>query len=119
MLEYGFNEIVVIQAVDTTDNSVVNLCMSRAIDNSRGIVLLNKETVCDYICLILSELTKEEVMGALNKVLMTYKPCMAGDIYMITDYRRSKQVNLVFCFLLFISFTHIACESSMGFFYLK
>ena len=119
MLEYGFNEIVVIQAVDTTDNSVFNLCMSRAIDNSRGIVLLNKETVCDYICLILSELTKEEVMGALNKVLMTYKPCMAGDIYMITDYRRSKQVNLVFCFLLFISFTHIACESSMGFFYLK
>ena len=29
-----------------------------------------------------------------------------------------KQVNLVFCFLLFISFTHIACESSMGFFLL-
>ena len=87
MSENGFNEIVVIQAVDTTDNSVVNLCMSRAIDNSRGIVLLNKEDVCDYICLILSELTKKEIMGALNKVLMTYKPCMAGDIYMLKlDY---------------------------------
>ncbi len=87
MVEYGFNEIVVIQAVDTTDNSVVNLCMSRAIDNSRGIVLLNKEVVCDYICLILCEVTKEEIMGALNKVLMTYKPCMAGDIYMLKlDY---------------------------------
>ena len=68
MVEYGFNTIVAIQAVDTTDNTIVNLCMSMAIDNSRGIVLLN-------------------------------------------------QVNLVFCFLLFISFTHIACESSMGFFY--
>lgn len=87
MVEYGFNEIVVIQAVDTTDNTVVNLCMSRAIDNSRGIVLLNKEVVCDYICLILCEVTKEEIMGALNKVLMTYKPCMAGDIYMLKlDY---------------------------------
>lgn len=87
MVEYGFNTIVAIQAVDTTDNSVVNLCMSRAIDNSRGIVLLNKEVVCDYICLILCEVTKEEIMGALNKVLMTYKPCMAGDIYMLKlDY---------------------------------
>lgn len=87
MSENGFNKIVAIQSVDTTDNTVINLCMSRAIDNSRGIVLLNKETVCDYICLILSELTKEEVMGALNKVLMTYKPCMAGDIYMLRfDY---------------------------------
>lgn len=87
MVEYGFNTIVVIQAVDTTDNTVVNLCMSRAIDNSRGIVLLNKEVVCDYICLILCEVTKEEIMGALNKVLMTYKPCMAGDIYMLKlDY---------------------------------
>lgn len=87
MVEYGFNTIVAIQAVDTTDNTVVNLCMSRAIDNSRGIVLLNKETVCDYICLILCEVTKEEIMGALNKVLMTYKPCMAGDIYMLKlDY---------------------------------
>ena len=87
MIEYGYNEIVVIQAVDTTDNTVVNLCMSRAIDNSRGIVLLNKEVVCDYICLILCEVTKEEIMGALNKVLMTYKPCMAGDIYMLKlDY---------------------------------
>ena len=87
MVEYRFNEIVVIQAVDTTDNTVVNLCMSRAIDNSRGIVLLNKEVVCDYICLILCEVTKEEIMGALNKVLMTYKPCMAGDIYMLKlDY---------------------------------
>lgn len=87
MVEYGFNEIVVIQAVDTTDNTVVNLCMSMAIDNSRGIVLLNKEVVCDYICLILCEVTKEEIMGALNKVLMTYKPCMAGDIYMLKlDY---------------------------------
>ena len=43
MVECGFNKIVVIQAVDTTDNTVVNLCMSRAIDNGRGIVLLNKE----------------------------------------------------------------------------
>ncbi len=87
MVEYGFNEIVVIQAVDITDNTVVNLCMSRAIDNSRGIVLVNKEVVCDYICLILCEVTKEEIMGALNKVLMTYKPCMAGDIYMLKlDY---------------------------------
>lgn len=87
MVEYGFNTIVAIQAVDTTDNTVVNLCMSRAIDNSRGIVLLNKEVVCDYICLILCEVTKEEIMGALNKVLMTYKPCMAGDIYMLKlDY---------------------------------
>ena len=87
MVEYGFNTIVAIQAVDTTDNTVVNLCMSRAIDNSRGIVLLNKETVCDYICLILVEVTKEVVMEALNKVLMTYKPCMAGDIYMLKlDY---------------------------------
>lgn len=87
MVEYGFNTIVAIQAVDTTDNTVVNLCMSRAIDNSRGIVLLNKEVVCDYICLILCEVTKEEIMGALNKVLMTYKPCMAGDIYMLRlDY---------------------------------
>lgn len=49
MLEHGFNKIVVIQAVDTTDNTVVNLCMSRAIDNGRGIVLLNKERVCKYI----------------------------------------------------------------------
>lgn len=87
MVEYGFNTIIAIQAVDTTDNTVVNLCMSRAIDNSRGIVLLNKEVVCDYICLILCEVTKEEIMGALNKVLMTYKPCMAGDIYMLKlDY---------------------------------
>ena len=87
MVEYGFNTIVAIQAVDTTDNTVVNLCMSRAIDNSRGIVLLNKEVVCDYICLILCEVTKEEIMGALNKVLMTYKPYMAGDIYMLKlDY---------------------------------
>ena len=87
MVECGFNKIVAIQAVDTTDNTVVNLCMSRAIDNSRGIVLLNKEVVCDYICLILCEVTKEEIMGALNKVLMTYKPCMAGDIYMLKlDY---------------------------------
>lgn len=87
MVEYGFNTIVAIQAVDTTDNTVVNLCMSRAIDNSRGIVLLNKEVVCDYICLILCEVTKEDIMGALNKVLMTYKPCMAGDIYMLKlDY---------------------------------
>ena len=87
MSENGFNKIVAIQSVDTTDNTVNNLCMSRAIDNGRGIVLLNKEDVCDYICLILSELTKEEVMGALNKVLMTYKPCMAGDIYMLRfDY---------------------------------
>lgn len=87
MVEYGFNTIVAIQAVDTTDNTVVNLCMSRAIDNSRGIVLLNKEVVCDYICLILCEVTKEEIMGALNNVLMTYKPCMAGDIYMLKlDY---------------------------------
>lgn len=88
MVEYGFNTIVAIQAVDTTDeNIVINLCMSRAIDNSRGIVLLNKEVVCDYICLILCEVTKEEIIGALNKVLMTYKPCMAGDIYMLKlDY---------------------------------
>lgn len=87
MVEYGFNTIIAIQAVDTTDNTVVNLCMSRAIDNGRGIVLLNKEVVCDYICLILCEVTKEEIMGALNKVLMTYKPCMAGDIYMLKlDY---------------------------------
>ena len=34
MVEYGFNTIVAIQAVDTTDNTVVNLCMSRAIDNA-------------------------------------------------------------------------------------
>ena len=81
MVECGFNKIVAIQAVDTTDNTVVNLCMSMAIDNGRGIVLLNKEAVCDYICLILGELTKEVIMDALNKVLMTYKPCMAGDIH--------------------------------------
>lgn len=87
MSENGFNKIVAIQAVDTTDNTVINLCMSRAIDNGRGIVLLNKEDVCDYICLILSELTEEVVMDALNKVLMTYRPCMAGDIYMLKlDY---------------------------------
>ena len=88
MVECGFNKIVAIQAVDTTDeNIVINLCMSRAIDNGRGIVLLNKEVVCDYICLILCELTKEVVMDALNKVLMTYNPCMAGDIYMLKlDY---------------------------------
>ena len=28
MVEYGFNTIVAIQAVDTTDNTVVNLCMA-------------------------------------------------------------------------------------------
>lgn len=50
MVEYGFNKIVVIQVVDTTDNTVVNLCMSRAIDNGRGIVLLNKKRyVTTYI----------------------------------------------------------------------
>ena len=86
MVEYGFNTIVAIQAVDTTDNTVVNLCMSMAIDNSRGIVLLNKETVCDYICLILCEVTKEEIMGALNKVLIPSQ----------------KQDNLLIFYLLFL-----------------
>ena len=42
MVECGFNKIDVIQAIETTDNTVVNLCMSRAIDNGKGIVLLNK-----------------------------------------------------------------------------
>ena len=88
MSENNFDKVVVIQAEDTTDDSIkYNLCMSKAIDNGRGITLFDKEKVCDYICLILSEVTKEEVMGALNKVLMTYKPCMAGDIYMLRlDY---------------------------------
>ena len=88
MAENNFDKVVVIQAEDTTDDSIkYNLCMSKAIDNGRGITLFDKEKVCDYICLILSEVTKEEVMGALNKVLMTYKPCMAGDIYMLRlDY---------------------------------
>lgn len=86
----SFDKVVVIQAYDTTQdymNSICNLCMSKAIDNGRGVTLFDKEKVCDYICLILSEVTKEEVMGALNKVLMTYKPCMVGDIYMLRlDY---------------------------------
>ena len=69
MVECGFNKIVVIQAVDTTDNTVVNLCMSRAIDNGRGIVLLNKEKVCKHIYRILYEVSKEDVMKALNAVL--------------------------------------------------
>ena len=79
MKESSFDKVVVIQASDTTDdniNSKCNLCMSKAIDNGRGITLFDKEKVCDYICLILSEVTKEEVMDALNKVLMTYKPCI-------------------------------------------
>ena len=72
MVECGFNKIVVIQAVDTTDNTVVNLCMSRAIDNGRGIVLLNKEKVCKHIYRILYEVSKEDVMKALNDVLNSY-----------------------------------------------
>ena len=90
MSENSFDKVVVIQAYDTTDDNInikCNLCMSKAIDNGRGITLFDKEKVCDYICLMLSEVTKEEVMGALNKVLMTYKPCMVGDIYALKlDY---------------------------------
>lgn len=78
MLENGFNKIVVIQAVDTTDNTVVNLCMSRAIDNGRGIVLLNKEKVCKYIHSILYNVSKKDVMIALSDVLRSYKSCKVG-----------------------------------------
>lgn len=78
MLENGFNKIVVIQAVDTTDNTVVNLCMSRAIDNGRGIVLLNKEKVCKHINSILYDVSKEDVTIALNDVLRSYKSSKVG-----------------------------------------
>lgn len=96
MNENSFDKVVVIQAYDTTEDcmdSICNLCVSKAMDNGRGITLFDKEKVCDYISLILSEvtkeseITKEDVMGALDKVLMTYKPCMVGDIYMLRlDY---------------------------------
>lgn len=88
MSENNFDKVVVIQAEDTTDDSIkYNLCMSKAIDNGRGITLFDKEKVCDYICLMLCVVTKEEVIEALDKVLMTYKPCIVGDIYMLRlDY---------------------------------
>lgn len=78
MGEYGFNKIVVIKAINTTDNTVVNLCMSRAIDNGRGIVLLNKERVCNYIYKILYQVSKEDVMKALNDVLFSYDSHKVG-----------------------------------------
>ena len=90
MSENSFDKVVVIQAYDTTDDSIngkCNLCMSKAIDNGRGITLFDKEKVCDYICLILSEVTKEEVIEALDIVLKTYEPCRVGDIYQLrVDY---------------------------------
>lgn len=91
MSENNFDKVVVIQACDTTDdsqNSLCNLCMSKAIDNGRGITLFDKEKVCDYICLMLCwVVTKEEVIEALDIVLKTYEPCRVGDIYQLrVDY---------------------------------
>lgn len=91
MSENNFDKVIVIQACDTTDdspNSICNLCMSKAIDNGRGITLFDKEKVCDYICLMLCwVVTKEEVIEALDIVLKTYEPCRVGDIYQLrVDY---------------------------------